>query len=109
MISKFIKNICFLALRFVFVFSLLIAFLVNPIYKVSIKTNAFKYVLFDDFEKNESTEIETSCESEYKDYTYFFDSLISLKFTSEFGINYYGRQMCFLEFNPKIHLPPPKI
>ncbi len=107
--SQINRNKKYLSLRNVIIVTLILLFLANPISTIFVETNEVMYELFDDFEKNESTENEMSSDSECEEHSIFYTNFIAIEFNSIFIRSYYNRQRIILDFNPKIHLPPPKL
>jgi len=102
-------NINLLPLSYVIIFTLIFSFLAKPISTIFVKTNDVRCELFDDFEKNETTEKEMSSDFEYEEHSIFYINFMAMEFNVGFINNYNNTQTCILNFNPNIHLPPPKL
>lgn len=103
------RDITLLFLRHVFIMSLMLSILAKPISTFFVQTSDVRYVFFDDFEKNESTEKEMKSDSEHEEHSIFYTSFITIEFNSNLIKGFYNTQKSILNFNPNIHLPPPKI
>ena len=103
------RYITLLPLRHIIILSLVLSVLAKPISAFLVQTTDVSYELFDDFEKNESTEKEMKSNSEHEDHSIFYTNFIAIEFNSNHIKGSYNTQKRILNFNPNSHLPPPKI
>jgi len=103
------RDITLLPLRYIIILSLVLSVLAKPISTFLVQATDVRYELFDDFENNELTEKETKSDSENEELSVFYTNFIAIELNSDLIKGYYNIQKSILDFNPNIHLPPPKI
>lgn len=103
------NHILLSCLRHLILLCLVAVVLVKPAAILFVGLTDVTYELYSDFEETESTEKELNRDFEQEEQSLFSADLIQIT------LNPYPRTDCFnlhentLDFNPSIHLPPPKI
>ena len=101
------KNITLLSFKHMIILSLVLYVSVKPISSILLPITDVKYDLFDDFEKNESTEKENNIEK--TELTNYYANDIQIELNFDHTQNYYTTQSNIKNFKPEIQLPPPKL
>lgn len=101
------NNITLLPFKYIIILSVVLSVLAKPISSILVQLTDVKYELFDDFEKNESTEKESNIEK--TELTNYYSNYIQIELNFDHTKNYYTTQSIILNFKPEIQLPPPKL
>lgn len=101
------ENITLLPFKYIIILSLVLSVLAKPISSVLVQITDVKYELFDDFEKNESTEKESNIEK--TELTNYYANYIQIELNFDHTQNYDTTQSNIINFKSEIQLPPPKL
>ena len=107
--SQIYRNIILSSLSYIIITSLVLSVLTKPVFTFLLQMTDVSYEFVDDFEKNESTNKEAKSELEQEEQSIFYIYFNEIELNSEHIKGYNNSQRSILNFNPNIHLPPPKI
>ena len=96
-------------LRHLILLFLVVVVLVKPVCILFVGSTDVKYELYGDFEETEPTEKEGNKDFEQEEQSLFYEDLIQISLSSYLDIASFNLNKNTLDFNPSIHLPPPKI
>jgi len=107
--NRVVRNKEKLHINYVIILALIFAFLANPIRSVFVEDYKIMHELFDDFEKNKSTESELSDDTDHEEQLIICNFLIEAEFNSNTIKGFSISKNSTLDFKPSIYLPPPRL
>jgi len=106
--SQSYRKITLSSLRFIIILSLALSVLTKPVFTFLLQITDVQYELFEDFENNGSTENEVENDSEQEEQSILYTNFTDIEINNSFIKSFFNILNNIIDFNPIIHLPPPK-